>query len=219
MKAKWIPSSAARVILLGALAIRGHAQMGRPGSPGFSPLESQMNTIFTDAGFRPNDEVSLIQALKHDDPRIAVWAAELLTRLPATASGIAALEAAAQGQSHTVTVGAFRALAKLKATGWEVGASRRLLSLRHLDEKLAVAGSLARAGRADGWDIVQGALFNENETTVISALIQATDFDGLTDQSGKPINVAEKLDAVLSNFPRQRQQIEAKRDQLMKNKR
>ena len=107
----------------------------------------------------------------------------------------------------------------MKATGWEVGASRRLLSLRHLDEKLGVAGALARAGRADGWDIVQGALFNENETTVISALIQATDFDGLTDQTGKPINLAERLDTVLSNFPRQRQQIEAKRDQLMKDKR
>jgi hypothetical protein len=118
-----------------------------------------------------------------------------------------------------VAVGAFRALAKLKATGWEVRASRRLSSLRHLHEKLAVAGALAQAGRADGWDIVQGALFNENEIAVILALIYATDFDGLTDQTGKPINLADRLDIVLSNCPRQRQQIEAKRDQLMKNKR
>ena len=73
MKVKWIPSMAAWVILSGALAVHGHAQTADGRLPGFNPVESEMNTLFNNAGFRPNDETSLIQALKNEDPRIAVW--------------------------------------------------------------------------------------------------------------------------------------------------
>jgi hypothetical protein len=44
VKAKWVPSSAAWVVVSAALAVQGHAQMA-DGIAGFKPLENQMNTI------------------------------------------------------------------------------------------------------------------------------------------------------------------------------
>ncbi len=169
------------------------AASGQGRTDGNNEAESRLTEPLTNAGIRI-DESSLIEALKSKDVGIAGRAAMLLPRFSKNPQMVQALSVASTDERESVAVAAIRSLQTLEVTGWEPGAITRLPKMQERVSQLQLAGLLAKNGRHEGWSIVRTGLLDENMSMVAAENVEY--FDGVTDQSGKRMNIIDELEAI-----------------------
>ena len=142
-----------------------------------------------EAGYRYDDTASLLSALQDENETVAGFATTFLAEQRATPEIIGALRAAGGSPLESVALGAFSALQRLGATGWEGSASGLMQGTRDDIMRLELAGILAKAGRSEGWAFVKAALSDPG--LMVHAVRAAAHFDGLKTPDGEVDAVAE----------------------------
>ena len=170
------------------------------------PITPEAVQRLVDAGYRPKDPSSMIDALRDPDAGIAGHAAMMLTTFPSNPAAVNALRIASRGSEESLALSAMNALQLLGASGWEADALTRLAEMGPTLRRVALAGILARAGHGDGWIFVRRALRAVGEpgdygrgasgSLIAIAVENAAYFDGLKDLDDRIIDVeAELVDA------------------------
>jgi hypothetical protein len=206
-----ISRAGCRAIAVGALVcLTGVAVSGQDPTDGF---EAQLRSKVANAGYQ-YDAPGLARALKDHDTTVAVTAAGFLSRFPPTAESRAALRVAAEERYEPLVVAATRTLQQLKVSGWESRAIARLPEMQEPVSQIQLAGTLALAGRSDGWPAVKAALL-AGASVIGVAVENAVHFLGLTDLEGRAIDVAADLQQARDTAaPAVRQIIEMKLRQI-----
>jgi len=145
-----------------------------------------------DAGYRYDDLASLMRALEDENETVAIIATVFLAQQRSTSDVIAALRAASEGPRELVAKGAFISLQALGATGWEGRALALMQGTRTISVRLQLAGTLAKAGRSEGWYIVRDALTPDDESVGL-ALWSVAPFHGLKAADGTTIDAISEL--------------------------
>jgi hypothetical protein len=144
-----------------------------------------------DAGYRYDDLASLLRALQDQDELVAIFATTFLAER-ATAETIGALRAASEGPRESLALGAFGALQRLGATGWEGSAIGLMQGTREETIRVELAGILAKAGRTEGWLLIRDALTPDNRLMRL-ALFSVGPFHGLKAADGTTIDAISEL--------------------------
>jgi hypothetical protein len=139
----------------------------------------------------PIEPAALIKALTNDDLLIASRAALLLPRFRKSPVMVRGLTAALSDDREIVAVTAAQSLAKLKEKSWTAIAVKRLPKIVDPVAQLMLAGSLADAGRGDGWPLVKAALIDERYALLAVDYVKF--FDRKRGPDGKPIAVRVEL--------------------------
>jgi hypothetical protein len=164
--------------------------VAQAGDDGPTEGEERLIAPLKNAGI-PIEPAALIKALTNNDLLIASRAALLLPRFRKSPVMVRALTAALSDDRELVAVTAAQSLAKLKEKSWTAIAVKRLPKLVDPVAKVMLAGSLADAGRGDGWPLVKAAVVDERYALLAVDYVKF--FDGKRGPDGKPIAVGVEL--------------------------
>ena len=158
-------------------------------------FEGQMRHILTEAGYKHDNQASLVRAVTDSDGLVATVAAHFLSRHPATPQAISALRIASESPDEGVVVAAAQSLQLFGASGWEESAIARLKDMKYPGGRLQLSGVLAKAGRSEGWPVVKAALTSDSASMVL-AVREVANFDGLRTADGGRIDAAAEIERI-----------------------
>jgi hypothetical protein len=161
-------------------------------------MDERINAPLINAGINL-DERSLIGALNHTNRFVASRAALVLGTRGKSTDIINALESAAACNDETLSFSAMQSLFALGNDSWCPSAMVRLNHIKDKTIQIQVAELLAKAGNADGWDVVASAVLDSDYSAL--ALQAADAFDGRTNTIGNIINITNELSGILLSAP------------------
>jgi hypothetical protein len=161
------------------------------------------------AGINPDDEGSLVLALRRRDGR-AGMAALLLKEHTGNMVDGALLELVRSGGESEMVIAAYSLLAHGNVA-WADEAAARLPTMKNRIAQINTAGALAKAGHHQGWGLIRAAIVeprspqpaNTYPQAILAtqALIQVPYFAGMKDEAGKPVNLSVELDKMHTEAP------------------
>jgi hypothetical protein len=154
--------------------------------------------LLADRGVKLDSE-SLAFAVQEKNVAIAAAAIRMAPHVSKSAALTASLINIANDADATLAAAASDSLRKMGENGWIPVAIARLQTEPLPLHRLQFARLLAQAGRGDGWPIVLDMVTDPDRA--LEAISSAAVFDGLTDGTGRKIDVSFELQNVRARVP------------------
>lgn len=172
---------------------------GEVKADGSGEIDERIEMPLINAGVKLDDS-SLMEALKNKDMLISSRAAIVLGTRKKTESIIKALSKVAQSDNETVAVTSMHSLEKLGDMGWPSIGKERLPKIQDRALQLELAVLLAKAGQADGWQVIIESINDPNYSAI--ALMNVEVFDCMKKKDGTEIDVVEELNKISKSAPK-----------------